>query len=203
MWPRCWWHPQVRDRLFSYQVAYDALNPVCAPSQEIVRGIMIEQWFVCKALARRWPVVLPDYEGPSWPSAPGAMRLMPWWMRFGPLALSRPRRLVTVDDLLAVPTLATVAGANRLGGHSLPAPLYGHTGWFDPLTPRDQARALARRYHTAGVTVNFHWLPGKHLLSAVAGTDGAIDDLTGHFNGRAPANECAYIEQHRPAGPAR
>ncbi|MBH02555.1 MAG: hypothetical protein CMP08_00220 [Xanthomonadales bacterium] len=55
----------ARRRLLSYQVAYDALNPICNPSQEILRGTLIEQHFVSAALADGWPVVLPDHEGPN------------------------------------------------------------------------------------------------------------------------------------------
>ncbi|WP_348762446.1 lipase family protein [uncultured Salinisphaera sp.] len=55
----------ARGRLLSYQVAYDALNPVCNPSQELLRGTMLEQRFVSAALRRGWSVVLPDHEGPD------------------------------------------------------------------------------------------------------------------------------------------
>lgn len=59
------WPARPRHALLAYQVAYDALNPICAPSQEILRGTMIEQWFVTRALRRGWPVVLSDHEGPN------------------------------------------------------------------------------------------------------------------------------------------
>ena len=55
----------ARARLLSYQVAYDALNPLCNPSQELLRGTLIEQRFVSAALRRGWSVVLPDHEGPN------------------------------------------------------------------------------------------------------------------------------------------
>lgn len=57
--------PEPKPRLLSYQVAYDGLAPQCAPSQETLRGTMIEQLFVSRALRRHWIVVLPDYEGPA------------------------------------------------------------------------------------------------------------------------------------------
>jgi len=56
---------QPAPRLLSYQVAYDALNARCMPSQETMRGTMIEQLFVSRALRRGWMVSLPDYEGPD------------------------------------------------------------------------------------------------------------------------------------------
>lgn len=313
--------PRARDRLLSYQVAYDALNPVCAPSQELVRGTMIEQWFVSKALARHWPVLLPDYEGPKlafgagrnagyavldairaarafappalvdartpialWGYSGGAFASL-WagelagnyapqlpivgiaaggppanllatarhidggafagiyfeaalglaraysglgldqrlnahgramqakldhsclaqelaWVR-DPLlsgySFAEMKHYVTVDNLLSVPAVATVARANRLGGHGLPAPLYDYVGWFDQLTPRDQARALARRYCDAGVAVDFKWRLGEHLLSAVTGAGDAVDYLAARFDGRSPADDCPDIERRWPA----
>lgn len=57
--------PEPQPRLLSYQVAYDGLTPQCAPSQETLRGTMIEQLFVSRALRRHWIVALPDYEGPA------------------------------------------------------------------------------------------------------------------------------------------
>ena len=62
----------ARPRLLSYQVAYDALNPICNPSQEILRGTLIEQRFISAALADGWPVVLPDHEGPNMAYLSGA-----------------------------------------------------------------------------------------------------------------------------------
>lgn len=308
-------------RLLSYQVAYDALNPVCAPSQEILRGTLIEQWFVSKALARGWPVLLPDYEGPKqafgaghtagyavldairaarsftpvtlidadtpvalwgysggafaslWageladnyaPALPivgiaaggppanplatarhidggvfagiyfeaalGLARAYPIlhldrllnehgramqrklahsclgqelaWVR-DPLlsgySFARMQHYVTVDDLLAVPEVAAVARANRLGGHGLPAPLFYYQGWFDQLTPRDQARALARRYCDAGTAVDFDWALGGHLTSAITHAGAAVAYLSARFDGRAPDNDCVDIQRLWPA----
>ncbi|HET7314486.1 lipase family protein [Salinisphaera sp.] len=313
--------PRARRRLLSYQVAYDALNPVCAPSQEIVRGTLIEQWFVSKALRRGWPVLLPDYEGPKqafgagrnagyavldairaarafaparlidaeapvalwgysggafaslWagelaanyapglpivgiaaggpPANPlatarhidggvfagiyfeaalGLARAYPGleldrllnghgramrrklahsclgqelaWVR-DPLlsgySFAEMKHYVTVDDLLSLPAVATVARANRLGGHGLPAPLFYYAGWFDQLTPRDQARALARRYCDAGVAVDFDWIVGEHLSSALIGAGGALDFLSRRFARRRTPDDCPSIENKWPA----
>ncbi|MES1936419.1 lipase [Salinisphaera hydrothermalis C27AD] len=322
--------PKPRRRLLSYQVAYDALNPVCAPSQEIVRGTMIEQWFVSKALKRHWPVVPPDYEGPKLAFGAGrnagyavldairaARALAPpqlinrrtpvalWGYSGGAFAslwagelagnyaprlpiigiaagappanllasarhidggafagiyfeaalglaraypqidldrrlnergramkhklahsclaqelagvrdplfsgysFTRMKRYVTVDDLLSMPTVATVARANRLGGHGLPAPLYYYAAWFDQLTPRDEARALARRYCDRGTVVHFDWKLGDHLLSAVAGANKAMDFLAARFDsqetprGHRPTDDCPDIRRRWPTEPS-
>lgn len=313
--------PRPRDRLLAYQVAYDALNPVCAPSQEIVRGTMVEQFLVSKALARHWPVVLPDYEGPklafgagrnagygvldairaarafgSPGAADGRTPVALWGYSGGAYAslwagelaanyapdlsivgiaaggppanlLATARRInghafagiyleaalglaraypgmdldgllnargramqhklahsclaqelawvrdpllsgysfanmnhyVTAPDLLRVPEVATVARANRLGGHGLPAPLFYYQAWFDQLTPRRQARILARRYCATGVPVDFDWVAGEHLSAAVLDADRAVDYLAARFEGRPPPDACADIQQRWPA----
>lgn len=314
---------QPRSRLLSYQVAYDALDPRCTPSQEIMRGTLIEQWFVSKALRRGWPVLLPDYEGPNqaflagrqagyavldglraaWRFAPddligpdtqaalwgysgggyaslwagelaanyapelpivgiaaggppadleglarhldggvfagvyfeallGLARAYPQ-IDLDRLLNARGRRMqaklagsclgqelagvrdpllsgysfadmadyVSVDDLLAEPAVATVARANRLGGHGLAAPLFYYQARFDPLVPRDQARALAQRYCAADVAIDFDWVFGEHIVAALADAEKAIDYLAARFAGRPADNDCPNIAPHEAATP--
>ncbi|RJS94092.1 lipase family protein [Salinisphaera sp. Q1T1-3] len=307
--------PAPAHRLVAYQVAYDALNRRCAPSREILNGTMIEQWFVSKALARGWPVLLTDHEGPDLAYLAGhnaahavldgiraARTFMPglldavdtriglWGYSGGAFAslwaaqqaarqdddlliagvaaggppadlLASARHIdgsgfagvyfqavlglarahpeidldtllndrgrtmrarlsqsclgqelagvrdpllsgysfkhmhdyTTVDDLLTVPAVRRVASANRLGEQPLAVPLYYYQGWFDPLTPRDQARALARRYCAHGTAVRFDWALGGHLLPAISHADKALAFLAARFADRPVDDGCAAI----------
>lgn len=307
--------PRPRPRLLSYQVAYDGLAPRCMPSQETLRGTMIEQLFVSRALRRHWIVVLPDYEGPDqaftagriaghsvldslravrsflpettlpsqapsalWGYSGGAFASL-WAGELAPsyapelslagiaaggapaslmatarhidgggfagiyfeaaiglsraypaidldallndkgralfdklshaclgqeLALARDPLLsglsfanmhdyVNVDELLDVPAVRQVIRANHLGQHPLPTPVYYYQAWFDQLTPRPQARKLARRYCRSGTPLLFNWSIGEHLTAAFTQAGNALDYLTARFNGAKAASSCAAL----------
>ncbi|MDA3923026.1 MAG: hypothetical protein PF501_20455 [Salinisphaera sp.] len=312
--------PDPLPRLLSYQVAYDALNAQCAPSQETLRGTMIEQLFVSRALRRHWVVTLPDYEGPNEAFGAGRIagqsvldgiratrtflprRLLPpdtpvalWGYSGGAFAslwagelaatyapdiqlagiasggapanllatarhidggmfagiyfeavvgLSRAypsidteallnkngraifeklstaclgqelagvrdpllsgltfaqmRHYVTVDELLDVPAIRAVARSNRLGQRAIHTPTYYYQAWFDQLTPRAEALALARTYCRSGTTLLFDWALGDHVTAAFTHADDALAWLSKRFNGAKAPSDCAGLLADAP-----
>lgn len=312
--------PDPRPRLLSYQVAYDALNARCTPSQETMRGTLIEQLFVSRALRRRWIVTLPDYEGPDqafsagriagqsvldgiratrvflpasmlpaqaptglWGYSGGAFASL-WagelaaayapdmrlagiavggtpanllatarridgglfagiyfeatiglsraypsidtdtllndpgqavfrrlstaclgqelaWVRdplLSGLTFARMRNYVTVDELLDVPAIQAVARANRLGQHAIDAPIFYYQARFDQLTPRDEARQLARFYCRTGTPLIYRWALGEHISAAFTQAGSALAWLTARFNGARTPSDCADLLADAP-----
>lgn len=307
--------PKPRPRLLSYQVAYDGLARQCMPSQETLRGTMIEQLFVSRALRRHWIVALPDYEGPAQAFAAGriagqsvldGIRAVRHFLPAATLPATAPSALwgysggafaslwagelaadyapditlagiaaggapanlmatakhidggmfagiyfeatiglaraypeidmqkllnkkgkalfkrlshaclgqelalvrdplfsglsfanmdnyVTVDDLLDVPVIRRVVHHNRLGQHPIKTPIYYYQAWFDQLTPRGEARALARHYCRGGTPLLFDWAVGDHLTAAATHAGDALAWLGKRFNGARATSDCAAL----------
>lgn len=55
--------PDTNRVLLSYQTAYDGLTLECAPSVELLKGAVLEQVLIAKAINRGWVVAVSDYEG--------------------------------------------------------------------------------------------------------------------------------------------
>jgi len=104
----------------------------------------------------------------------------------------------TVDDLLAVPAVQKVVEENRLGQRGFNAPLFYYHAFFDQLTPRAQARDLARRYCNHGVPVRFDYAIGEHISAAVSQASSAVAYLARRFGGQPPPDECADLQSDSP-----
>lgn len=99
----------------------------------------------------------------------------------------------TVDDLLAVPAVKTVIAENRLGQRGIDAPLFYYHAFFDELTPRADARDLARRYCETGTPVDFRYAIGEHISAALTQASSAVAYLDARFDGARPTNDCADL----------
>jgi len=113
-------------------------------------------------------------------------------------AFNHMRDYTTVDDLLAVPAVAQVTRANRLGRRGFAAPLLYYHAVFDQLTPRADAKALARRYCARGVPVRFDHAIGEHITAALTHASTAVNYLAERFEGRAPLDECDALMADTP-----
>lgn len=99
----------------------------------------------------------------------------------------------TVDNLLEVPAVKQVIAENRLGRQGFDAPLLYYQAFFDQLTPRTDARKLARRYCEAGVPVDFRYAIGEHISAAVTHAGAAVDYLDARFAGENAPSDCAEL----------
>lgn len=114
---------------------------------------------------------------------------------------SHMHEYTTVDDLLAVPAVTEVTRVNRLGQNGFAAPLLYYHAFFDQLTPRAQARTLARRYCAQGVPVRFDYAFGEHVTAALTHASTAVAYLAKRFDGRAPGNDCDKLMADAPKPP--
>jgi len=103
------------------------------------------------------------------------------------------REYTTVDNLLAVPAVQNVTDENRLGQRGFSAPLFYYHAFFDQLTPRADARALARRYCELGVPVRFDYAIGEHISTALTQASSAVSYLADRFAGLTPSDDCARL----------
>lgn len=99
----------------------------------------------------------------------------------------------TADEPLEEPALARVAAANTLGQHRLEMPLLYYHARFDQVTPRADARALARRYCALGAPVRFDLAFGEHISAAFTHAGAAVAWLDDRFAGRTPPGDCASL----------
>lgn len=99
----------------------------------------------------------------------------------------------TVDNLLEVPAVQQVIAENRLGQRGIGAPLFYYQAFFDQLTPRADARELARRYCEKGSPVDFRYAIGEHVSAALTQASSAVSYLEARFDGEPPSNECAEL----------
>lgn len=105
----------------------------------------------------------------------------------------RMAEYTTVDDLLAVPAVQRVIAENRLGQRGFNAPLLYYQALFDQITPRADAKALARSYCQAGVPVRFDYAFGEHISAAVTHAGAAAAYLADRFAGKPAPNDCAAL----------
>ena len=103
------------------------------------------------------------------------------------------RDYTTVDNLLTVPAIQQVIAENRLGQRGFDAPLYYYHAFFDELTPRADARDLARRYCELGVAVDFRYALGEHISAALTRASSAVRYLDARFAGKTPASDCENL----------
>ncbi|GAB3675808.1 lipase family protein [Salinisphaera aquimarina] len=107
----------------------------------------------------------------------------------------------TVDDLLSVPAVQRVTRENRLGQRGFDAPLLYYHAFFDQLTPRKDARALARTYCDKGIPVRFDYAFGEHISAALTHASTAVAYLADRFAGIPPPSDCSALQ--RTANPPR
>lgn len=107
---------------------------------------------------------------------------------------------LTVDDLFAVPAVRAVARDNRIGQRGFDAPLFYYQALFDQITPRKDARALARHYCDAGVPVAFEYALGDHITTALSHASNAADFIADRFAGKPAPSDCADFDnaKNRP-----
>jgi pimeloyl-ACP methyl ester carboxylesterase len=98
-----------------------------------------------------------------------------------------------VDNLLAVPAVKQVIAENRLGQRRIDAPLFYYQAFFDQLTPREDARKLARRYCEQGTPVDFRQAIGEHISAAITQASSAVNYLDARFDGKPPSNACTEL----------
>ena len=97
---------------------------------------------------------------------------------------------VTVDNLLDVDAVRQVIAENRLGQRGFDAPMLYYQAFFDQVSPRDDAKALARRYCEAGVDVDFRYAIGEHISAAVSQASAAVAYLDARFDGEDAPGDC-------------
>ncbi|MES1929978.1 lipase [Salinisphaera dokdonensis CL-ES53] len=107
------------------------------------------------------------------------------------------RDYTTVDNLLTVPAVQKVIAENRLGQRGFDAPLYYYHAFFDELTPRADARKLARRYCDMGIPVDFRQALGEHISAALTQASSAVRYLDARFDGKPPVDDCAALRDHQ------
>jgi pimeloyl-ACP methyl ester carboxylesterase len=103
----------------------------------------------------------------------------------------------TVDNLLEVPAVQHVIAENRLGQRGIDAPLFYYQAFFDQLTPREDARKLARRYCETGTPVDFRYAFGEHLSTALTQASSAVSYLDARFDGKPPTDDCAELLEEK------
>ena len=101
----------------------------------------------------------------------------------------------TVDNLLEVPAVQHVIAENRLGQRGIDAPLFYYQAFFDQLTPREDARKLARRYCETGTPVDFRYAIGEHISAAITQASSAVSYLDARFDGKPPRNACTELRE--------
>ena len=111
-----------------------------------------------------------------------------WMPRFA----NHPVRHFTMSpDPLALPQVATVIGASRLGRGTPNAPMYVYEAGRDEFIDVADVRALVRAYCRKGVTVAYDEdAAGDHLSTAVRNASAALDWLEARFAGEQAPSTC-------------
>ena len=72
---------------------------------------------------------------------------------------------LTLDQLMALPTVSSVLDAQNLGGSKIDAPVYQYHGRADEFLPLGQAIDLEKRYCAAGTNLRFDVYPSEHIAT--------------------------------------
>lgn len=97
---------------------------------------------------------------------------------------------LSLDDLLAIPSVNAAVDAQQLGTKPLPVPLYDYHGQADQFIPLDQAYELKRAYCARGTRVQYDLYPGEHLTTQMQGATGALSWIANRFAGQTAPTSC-------------
>lgn len=111
----------------------------------------------------------------------------------GGYAFDHMRDYTTVDDLFAVEAVRRVVEQNALGQRGFDTPLLYYQAFFDQVSPREDAKALARAYCAAGVAVDFRYAIGEHLSAALTHASAVVDYLDDRLAGETATNDCPAL----------
>ena len=96
----------------------------------------------------------------------------------------------TLDQLLAVPSIAAVVSAQALGGTPITVPMFQFHGSFDEIVPLTQDQALNKTYCSKGDTVDWKTYPGDHILTMVEASGDEVAWMANRFAGSAAPHNC-------------
>ncbi|RZI85153.1 MAG: hypothetical protein EOP38_06255 [Rubrivivax sp.] len=105
-------------------------------------------------------------------------------------AFQKMKDLVTVPDLLEVPSVKRVIAENRLGQRKPGAPMYIYQGTLDEMMPIADVDGLVKQYCAAGVRVTYTKTFNDHILLAVTGFGKAFSFLKDRLNGVPVSSNC-------------
>lgn len=97
----------------------------------------------------------------------------------------------TLDQLLAVPAIASAMQAQTLGTVPVDVPMFHYQARSDEIIPFAQDQTLNDTYCSLGDIVDWQTYPGGHLAAYLEGMPDALSWIASRFAGAPAPNNCA------------
>lgn len=110
---------------------------------------------------------------------------------------------VGIDQLLAIPQVAQVVNAQRVGTRPIRVPVYSYHGQADEIVPLDQAYAAKRAYCGQGVQVTWDLYPSEHITTQFQAASRVLSFLGDRFAGTAATNNCSQSTPPQSTAPPK
>lgn len=106
---------------------------------------------------------------------------------------------LTLDELIAIPSISEVLDKQKLGTRTIGAPVYQYHGQADQFIPLAQAADLKRAYCQRGVPVKFDLYAGEHITTQTQAGEFATAWLADRFANRPVPSTCANTAPTPPS----